>query len=92
MSTTRYYYGDESDLEGLTRDDVERDTFETYAEAEERHEDMLSEVYGVVSVCGFDYDAGRALRELDPVAFRCGVSDSTVEVDLDDYTNDDTSS
>jgi len=31
--------------------------------------DMLDEIYGEVDICGFDYSAGRALKELDPIAF-----------------------
>lgn len=36
---------------------------------EELTKDMLNDVYGTVKICGYDYDAGRALEEVDPVAF-----------------------
>lgn len=85
MSTTRFYLGDASDLDGMSRDEVEDRTTDNYRDCEEAYEDELNECYAPVSVCGFDYDAGTALRRLDETAFRCGVSDSTVEVDLDDY-------
>ena len=43
--------------------------------AEDEYEDMLTEIYGTVTVCGMEYDSGRLLREIDPTAFRCGMSD-----------------
>lgn len=48
-----------------------------YHQAEDAYEDWLDEVYEPVSVCGYEYDAGRLLRLADPVAFRCGVADWT---------------
>lgn len=57
----------------LYADDPTRRMF--YWEAEDAYEEWLNEVYGTVSVAGLDYDTGRALRELDPVTFRCGVAD-----------------
>ena len=44
-------------------------------ELEDAFENDLSECYDAVSVCGYEFDAGRALRELDPIAFRCGFLD-----------------
>lgn len=38
-------------------------------------EEQLNECYEPVSICGYNYDQGRALRLLDEVAFRCGVSE-----------------
>ena len=38
-------------------------------------ENDLNECYDMVSVCGYEYEAGRALRELDPTAFRYGFLD-----------------
>lgn len=45
---------------------------ELYAERELVDEFMgvLNEVGGVVEVCGHHFDAGRVIRELDPIAFR----------------------
>ena len=31
--------------------------------------EMLNEVYGLVLVCGYPYEAGRLLKEVDPIAF-----------------------
>ena len=39
-------------------------------ELEEEFSDQLDDCWEPVSVCGFLFDAGRALRELDPIAFR----------------------
>jgi hypothetical protein len=44
-------------------------------ELEQRYSDFLSEVYGAVKICGLEYDAARALKEIDPTAFRCGFND-----------------
>ena len=50
-----------------------------YHEIEDMYEDMLHGCYAPVSICGYDYDAGRALRLIDEVAFRCGVIDWSSE-------------
>lgn len=47
--------------------------------AEEQYEEMLSECYQDVNVCGGEYEAGYLLRLVDPVAFRCGFCDWTGE-------------
>lgn len=47
----------------------------TESELEDRFTDMLNECFDVVSVCGYECDAGRALKLLDPTAFRCGFLD-----------------
>ena len=45
----------------------------------EAYRETLREVYGdrqgMISICGLQYDAADALESIDPVAFRCGVSD-----------------
>lgn len=46
---------------------------------EEQYRDLLDEIYGDVEVCGMTFSSGRALQELDPVAFRCGLSDYSSE-------------
>lgn len=46
-----------------------------YHELEDMYEDMLNECHEPVSICGFEYDQGRALRNIDPIAFSCGVSE-----------------
>lgn len=40
------------------------------SELEDRFAEGLDDCCELVSVCGFMFDAGRALRKLDPIAFR----------------------
>jgi hypothetical protein len=42
---------------------------------EKIYADYLTELYGVVNICGIDYDAGYALYDVDPTAFRVGMAD-----------------
>ena len=88
MSETRYYFGDPSDLDGLTRAEVIELTDADNADYADRFEELITEVYDTVSIGELTWDAGRVLRELDPIAFRCGVADETAEVDLNDYPAD----
>lgn len=46
-----------------------------YHELEDMHEEWLNDCYEPVSICGYNYNQGDALRRLDPIAFRCGVSE-----------------
>ena len=63
-----------------------------YHELEDMYEEMLNECYEPVSICGFNYDQGHALRNLDPIAFRCGVSEwdseEFVEIGYSDMTDE----
>lgn len=45
-----------------------------YHELEDLFEEQLNDCYETVSICGYDYDAGRALRLIDEIGFRCEVS------------------
>lgn len=47
----------------------------TESEIEDMYDDMLNDVYGPVNICGIDYDAGQALSEVDPTAYRVGMAD-----------------
>ena len=47
----------------------------TELEAYEMYDQMLDECHPMVDVCGYTYDPSRALKELDPTAYRCGFSD-----------------
>jgi hypothetical protein len=51
-----------------------------YHEIEDQYEDMLNECYGMIDICGMKYDAGRALKNIDETAFRCGCSDWSGEI------------
>ena len=36
---------------------------------EDRFNDFLNEVNGVVTICGYNYDPAQALKEVDPTAY-----------------------
>lgn len=63
-----------------------------YHEIEDMFEDLLNESYETVKICGFDYEQGSALRQLDPIAFGCEVSnyesDDFEELHFSDLTED----
>ncbi len=50
-----------------------------YHELEYMYEDMLDDCYDTIDICGMQYNAGRALRLIDEIAFRCGCSDWSSE-------------
>ena len=41
----------------------------------DQFEEMLDDVYGTVSVAGMEYGTARALKEIDPIAYRCWMLD-----------------
>lgn len=47
--------------------------------SEEEFEDMLNDCYEPVKICGMEYEQGTALKKLDPVAFRCALSDMDIQ-------------
>ncbi len=56
----------------------------TETEALEMYEEMLDDCEGPVELCGMTYSASYVLREIDPVAYRCGFNDY-----VDSLTDDD---
>ncbi len=38
-------------------------------------EEQITEIYGTFEVCSIKFDAGRILREVDPIAFQCALND-----------------
>ena len=52
-------------------------------EAYERYNDMLDECHEDVKICGMTYNTSRALKEVDPIAYRCGFSDYTSHLEED---------
>jgi len=58
-------------------------------EIEESYKMMLDDVYGTVMVAGYEYDTSRALYELDPIAYRVGLSDYESELEQDEEDEDD---
>jgi len=53
----------------------ESGTYYSEQDMNDRFEEMLGDVYGTVSVAGMEYDTARALKDLDPIAYRCGLLD-----------------
>ena len=51
--------------------------------SEREFENYLDDIYGDVDICGMKYSAGRALKELDPIAFNCAKSDYESELTSD---------
>ena len=41
----------------------------------DEYSEYLTECYGYVTVCGYEYASGDILESQDPVAFRCGKGD-----------------
>ena len=58
-------------------------------EIEESYKMMLDDVYGTVMIAGYEYDTSRALYELDPIAYRVGLSDYESELEQDEEDEDD---
>ena len=58
------------------------ETFE-YSCSDDEYDEMLHDVYGDVEICGMTYSSSRALKLLDPVAYRCTKNDFESDYDLD---------
>lgn len=43
------------------------------ADESDSYDDMLDDSYGEVKIAGYSYESSRALKELDPVAYRQGL-------------------
>ena len=59
----------------------EIDSFE-YSCSDDEYDEMLDDVYGDVEICGMNYSSSQALKELDPIAYRCGKGDYESNYDL----------
>jgi hypothetical protein len=59
----------EAELEKRVKEDLKP------IDLEELYRDMLDECEPVVKVAGLSFTPSRIIEELDPTAFRCGVSD-----------------
>ena len=53
---------------------------------EAEFDEYLDEIYDEVNVCGMTYSTSYALKNCDPVAYRCMKSDYEGSFDLDDCT------
>jgi len=58
-------------------------------EIEESYKMMLDDVYGTVMIAGYEYDTSRALYELDPIAYRVGLSDYESQLEQDEEDEED---
>ena len=47
--------------------------------SEEEYEEMLNENYPEIDVLGCSYQAGYLLKEIDPIRFRCGMSEEPIK-------------
>lgn len=80
------------------------DAYETAEECAQRvvdemssdyYDEMLDEVYGIINICGYDYTASYAFEQIDPIAYRCGMTDyidscwEDVRYDLERMTDGD---
>ena len=63
--------------------------FTTYEDATDRVEEYLNELWAPATVCGFEYQAGTALKAIDPIAFRCLVSDLVGEFHRSEFLPED---
>ena len=57
------------------------ETFE-YSCTDDEYDQWLDDVYGDVEICGMMYSSNRALKLLDPVAYRCAKNDFESNYDL----------
>lgn len=47
----------------------------TESELDRLYEDMLDDIYGAVNIGGYEYETSDALKQVDPIAYRCGRND-----------------
>ena len=53
----------------------------TEHEAHEMYDEMLDDCHEDVKICGMTYATSRALKDVDPIAYRCGFSDYTASLE-----------
>jgi hypothetical protein len=79
----------------IRKDDTAPYDLHTDYDAHNAYDETLDEVYGMVQVAGMEYETSRALKELDPIAWRCGWIDwadseyHELEMPDDLYNSDD---
>ena len=54
------------------------------------YDEMLDDCYGTVSVAGMEYETSRLLKEVDPIAYKCGFTDfmHSMQEDDEEITDD----
>lgn len=76
----KYYVDDVEVLESVFKEVLEQ---AVQAEVEEHYDDTLDECYPPYKIGCCTFYASRVLKELDPIAYRCGISDF-VDAELSD--------
>lgn len=58
--------------------------------SENQYDDMLDYCNEMVSICGMEYSASHALKQIDPIAYNCGKSEyeSSLQEDIDSEIDD----
>lgn len=51
---------------------------------DENYDEWLDEIYGEIMIGNISFLPSRILKELDPIAYRCGFSDYIDSLDIDD--------
>lgn len=46
---------------------------------EDEYEEYLNDLFGTIEVCGYKYDSGTLLKQVDSIAFNCGVTEFPIE-------------
>ena len=47
----------------------------TMYDTESMYNELLDDIYGEIEICGTKWWASVALKRIDPIAYRCGLSD-----------------
>ena len=79
---------DLSDLDGMTRDEVDRITVED-GERDDALAELINDVYPSVEVVGYTFYPADVIQSCDPIMWRMMVADEFNDVDLDDYRDKD---
>jgi hypothetical protein len=53
------------------------EAYEEEHNTEEAYEELIDEISEEVKIGSLTYSAGRTLKEIDPIAFRCGMADES---------------
>lgn len=92
MTSAKIPFNEETLSEKMT--ELYENAIEEYIEehnTEETYEEELNESYGNIEIGNLTFSAGRIVKELDPIAFRCGMSDNedSVRERAEDEINED---
>ena len=58
-------------------------TIITETEAERLYNDALDDIYGTITIGSLSYQPSRTLKEIDPIAYRCGLADYIDSLDME---------